>query len=339
LLIAGAMLFGGRLWGAEAGPDFAKLAPITPCPALVKVAQTNRIPLEKIDPPSEPGRLEAGDSFTALVTLCEKGGHRTQWLLYLEALAGQPKEAAEGKPPRKFVLYSGRGNKLEYTSTRAKVRLRTIGPFAAAGGSAGKLQDHSDSFALEKDFLALGLEQASAKIYQKEQTKAEGHFWFGSNLPNAAQVDEGKKLAEALKLTDADERALGALIPAMLSYFEVVEHTEGLEDILLRVVEKPSLWSVVRHMGVSVDLELDSKHFAPADLTSWGLPASQAAYYFPITLELNHRLALTVTFVVTNPRPPLLACGGVVGMLAERPGDKQTYLTMRVISARCAAGH
>ena len=53
-------------------------------------------------------------------------------------------------------------------------------------------------------------------------------------------------------------------------------------------------------------------------------------------LELNKQPALRVTFVVTSPKPPLLGCGGIVGMLAEKPGEKETYLTLRVISARRA---
>jgi len=40
--------------------------------------------------------------------------------------------------------------------------------------------------------------------------------------------------------------------------------------------------------------------------------------------------------VVTRPKPPFLACAGVVGLLAERPGDPETYLTLRVLSARAA---
>jgi hypothetical protein len=124
------------------------------------------------------------------------------------------------------------------------------------------------------------------------------------------------------------------MFPALFSYFGVIEHTEGLEDILLKVVEKPSVWSVVRHVGVSADLTLDTKQIAPAESKTWGIPGEPPAFYFPMSLRLNHRLALTVTFVVTQPRPPLLTCGGIIGMLAERPNEKETYLTLQIVSAR-----
>jgi xanthosine utilization system XapX-like protein len=53
-------------------------------------------------------------------------------------------------------------------------------------------------------------------------------------------------------------------------------------------------------------------------------------------LDLNRQPALNVTLVVTSPRPPFLACGGIVGMLAENPAEKEEYMTMRLISARRA---
>src|SRR2546422_9385059 len=57
-------------------------------------------------------------------------------------------------------------------------------------------------------------------------------------------------------------------------------------------------------------------------------------YHLPLVLKLNKDPALTLTFVVTSPNPPLLACAGVVGLLAEKPGQTQNYLTFRVLTAR-----
>jgi hypothetical protein len=51
-------------------------------------------------------------------------------------------------------------------------------------------------------------------------------------------------------------------------------------------------------------------------------------------LDLNNDEPFSVTLVVTAPRPPLLECGGVIGLLAEKSGDKDTYLTLRIVSAR-----
>ena len=54
-----------------------------------------------------------------------------------------------------------------------------------------------------------------------------------------------------------------------------------------------------------------------------------------MTLRLNQRRSLELTLVVTAPAPPLLSCGGVLGLLAENPDDKQVYLSLRIVSAQC----
>jgi hypothetical protein len=51
---------------------------------------------------------------------------------------------------------------------------------------------------------------------------------------------------------------------------------------------------------------------------------------------LNKQPALHFTLFVTAPQSPLLVCGGVVGLLAEKPGDPASYLTLQVLSARRA---
>ena len=58
------------------------------------------------------------------------------------------------------------------------------------------------------------------------------------------------------------------------------------------------------------------------------------AYYFPWLVRLNGEPALNITLIASSPRPPLLICGGVVGLLAEKIGDEETYMTLRVVSAQ-----
>jgi hypothetical protein len=159
--------------------------------------------------------------------------------------------------------------------------------------------------------------------------------WFDSKPPSAAESAKARSAAESMHLTMEEEHALGGMFPALFSYADIIENTEGLEHIMMKVVEKPSILSVVGHLGVSINFMFDTANFGPEDLVPLGWNGSQPAYHFPIRLEINNRLALRVTFVVTSPRPPLLTCGGIVSMLAENPSDKSTYLTWRIISARC----
>ena len=304
-------------------------------------AHARQIPLNGIEPPGEPGRLNPRDSCTGLVTLCEKNGRRTQWLFHLTVLPNSAPEAPR-HPSGPLILYSGRSNKLEYASAPASVRLRTLGPYAEAGAAHGRTRpkDESLTFSVNKGFLGIGLDLAAETICRAEQTdrdnNLDGAFWFSPAPPSSTVVEKARKAAESLKLSADEERALGGVLPALFSYGEIIEHTKGLQDIMMKVVEKPSIWSLVGHLGVTVNLVIDSKHFGPEDLAPWGWTDRPTAYRFPMFLELNGRLALTVTLVVTSPRPPLLPCGGIVGMLAEKPSEKATYLTWRIISARYA---
>jgi hypothetical protein len=58
----------------------------------------------------------------------------------------------------------------------------------------------------------------------------------------------------------------------------------------------------------------------------------------PTTLSIHDHEALALTMIVAPPRPPLLACGGIIGLLAENPEDAENYMTIRIISAHGGSG-
>jgi hypothetical protein len=142
------------------------------------------------------------------------------------------------------------------------------------------------------------------------------------------------ELAHAVHLTSDEERALSGMIPALLSCSDIARQTGGLNDVFLKIMNMPSVWSVLWNMGVQTSMEVQSDRVASADPAKWGLPPHTPVYYFPMLLDMNNDDAFNVILVVTTPRPPLLACGGVVGLLAEKTGDKETYLSLRIVSAR-----
>jgi len=317
----------------------AKFAAVQPCPALVKAARTNQIPLDQIETPTDGEAINPGDSLTALVTFCEKNGRRTQWLLYLEAVTPDAKEQS-AKPARPMVMYSSTGNKLKFVSSPASVTLRTLGPFAEpdAKRKPPKALDKSARFAMDRGFLSLGLDRAAAVVLRLNQVdpnhERKGSFAFNSKPFSETEITKNRKMADALQLTAEDERALAGSAPALMSYFAIVQETAGLDDILFKIVDLPSLWSMVRHGGVNANIRFDVKHIAMAPDALLTLPANPKLYQFPVALDLNNQPALNITLIATAPQPPLLTCGGIAGMLVERPDGKGTYLTLRVVSAR-----
>jgi hypothetical protein len=331
--------------GEEASELVARLAPLRPCAALAQSAQTNRIPLDGIDPPGKAGVLDPGDSVTALVTVCEKTGERTQWVIYLEGAAPRPDQppATNSRP---LVLYSSLGHKWEYPSSPAPVSLRILGPFADSTTKRKTAQPvvKSVRFSLDKGLLSLGLDRAcaamlrlNAAVPRLKETGKKGALWFRDRPVSETEARENRELANSFQLTADEERSLGGAFPALLSYFRIIQETPGLQALLVKIVEMPSVWSIARNLGIHPSFAFQPERLQRADAGAFELTLSTPVYHLPLLLRLNGQPALNLTFVVTDPHPPLLACGGILGLLAERPGQNETYLTLRIISARRAA--
>lgn len=335
LIIFLAILSIGRAFGAEDGSEIlSKLRPVVPCAAAMASAQSNKIPLSQIDASVDGDALSPGDSITGLVTLHEKGARQMQWLVYMEVVTASAKDDIE-KAPKPMVLYTTMGNKFEFRSAPTVVNVRTLGPFLESGDKRKlKAEDKNARFVLDKGFLSLGMERAAAAVLLFKDAKEHGNFGFAGKPFSDAEIAKGRRLAEVAHISNDDERALCGACPALLSYFNFAQHTPGLADIFFKVVDMPSVWSMVRHVGVSVNLKFQTQQFRQADAFAWEKSGHAPVYYFPMSLELNEQPALRLTLVVTSPKPPLLGCGGIVGMLAEKPGEKETYLTLRIVSAR-----
>jgi hypothetical protein len=319
---------------SEVTPSFvAKLVPEPPGPAVIAAARTNQIPLDAFTRPTTGTNLVAGDTITALVTMHDRKASRLQWLIYVQIVASTNLSPVKTNEP--LTLYSSRGTRFQFASSPVSASLRTLGAFpdTPGGRKAPKLKDHQEAFSLDESFLALGLDRAAAAMVRLRSTKLKGNLSFGSEAPPADKAAENRRLADAVGLTPAEERSLAGALPALISFFELVQHTEGLEEILYKIVDLPPLWSIVWHVGVRADIRFVSEEINPARIADWGLPGGPEAFYFPVALRLNNHPALKVTLVVTRPVPPLLACGGVLGFVAERPNDPDVYLTLRVISA------
>jgi hypothetical protein len=232
-----------------------------------------------------------------------------------------------------MVIYNTLGHKLEFLSAPAFVALRTIGPFVE-GESRKQPRDTITRFVLDQGYLGLGLEQAAAAILRMYRSGVKGTFMSGTEPFGDEVIGQCRKADESWHVDPAEERALAGSFPALLSAQEAPE----LVDILTKALDRPSLWSLLWHVGISsTEFRWDSARLAPADPLAWQVSGQPAAYYCPMTLFLNHHPSLDLTMVVMAPRPPFLSCGGVLGVLAEKPGDKQIYLTLRVVSARLAA--
>lgn len=308
-----------------------KLRPAPTCTALAHAAETNHIPMTEVDPSSNAKTLHPGDSATILGTLILKKNH-AQWLLYIEAVEPDPKKPTKPEKPMVVNLF---GAPISFESKPVPAKLRMVGPFPMNGSSKQlKPEVRNERLSLNESFLGLGLEQAAEVVYERNRTTYSAPNSSPKNSPEAAgKTSNSSNTNASPKLTPEQKRSLSGAVPALMSYFEIVQHTEGLEDLLLKLVKLPSVWSIVRHVGVTADFGFGKEAY-PANPTDWNLPPSVPVYYLPCLFRLNGQPALKVTLVVTVPDPPLLISGGIIGLLAERPGDDDMYMTLRIISSR-----
>ncbi len=336
LLVSLALLTGVQwdLCAQEHVPPFvSRLKAIPPLPALVATANANRIPLEQMDPLVETNGISPGDSFTALVALFSNRPEM-QWLLFLQAV--QPPLKDQPENPRTMVIYNTLGHKMEFLSTPAFVQLRTIGPFVA-GETGRKPRDKTTRFVLDQGFLGLELDQAAAALLRMRRSQVKGPFASGTDPFDEATIKRCRDANETWHVSADEERALAGSFPALLSYFKTVQQAPELVEILAKALDRPSVWSLLWHGGISsTEFRWETEHLAPANAGEWGVSGEPAAYYCPMRLWLNHHHSLDLTLVVTTPHSPLLSCAGVLGVLAEKPGDMKIYLSLRMLSARRA---
>ncbi len=257
--------------------------------------------------------------------------------LWLDVSAQEAPPGLKENSPGSIAIYNTLGHKLEFPSAPAFVALRTIGPFVA-GETRKKPRDETTRFVLDQDYLGLGLEQAAAAILRMHRSGVKGPCMSGTDPFGEDVIGKCRKADETWHINPAEERALAGSLPALLSYFKTAQEAPELLDILAKTLDRPSIWSLLWHGGISsTEFRWDATRIAPADASAWQVSGHPAAYYCPMTLLLNHHPSLDLTLVVTAPQPPLLSCGGVLGVLAEKPGDKQIYLTLRIVSARLSA--
>lgn len=234
-----------------------------------------------------------------------------------------------------MTIYNTFGHKFEFPSAPAPVSLRTVGPFVNAAWKERTpvVYDDTAKFDLDEGYLGLGLDHAAAAVVRTLNKK--GRFSSGTVPFSPEDVAKSKALEAEMNLSVEEERALGGSYPALLSYFNVVQHTARLAEIVQDVIDRPSAFSLVVNLGIrSVDFNGHGASVCAHPAAEWGSGEALSIYEMPMTLMLNHHPSLNITMIVTTPRPPFLASAGILGLLGEYPGKSEPNLVIRVVSAR-----
>ncbi|MEM7199181.1 MAG: hypothetical protein AAF628_02880 [Planctomycetota bacterium] len=151
---------------------------------------------------------------------------------------------------------------------------------------------------------------------------------LSSGLYRAAEVlsvgpDGGVPADEAVQI-------LSDGVSSMIAVLSIVRHNEDLAPLLWRVVERPSVWSVVTNLGVRTDITLSRS--VPWDGASMGWHGQ--GLRTPLAVRFNGRPALDCSIATVPPNAPVHVCAGILSLVASRPGDSGITLKMTAVSAR-----
>jgi hypothetical protein len=160
-------------------------------------------------------------------------------------------------------------------------------------------------------------------------------YFAGSNPPSPQAIEKGRLFSDAIHLTMEEEHEAFAVYFSLTTFFGAAMEITACREILEEVVDKPSVWSVVRHLGVRTDF-----HYFWADARTVedgrsGVP--NPAYFLPVQVFLNGKCGVKATLAVTAPRPPLTTCAGILAICAEHPVMPDRRLYIRVLATSHAA--
>ena len=213
------------------------------------------------------------------------------------------------------------GEKLWFSNAhRVALDIQTTGPFSSSHPGNAPATKPARTM-ISPDLLGLGLDQSCRASIK----------WFRNSTGVAPKEKPPAPSPE-------EQRALVGFFPALMAFFEAVEKTPGLRDILWDIVEKPSVWSILRRGG-RVDTGIDFKETPSLIEARAEKPATAGdVFRMPLKLALNDQPALRCALIVTAPRPPLLTCAGIIGIDADPPEGSAKHLTIRLVASRRTEG-
>jgi hypothetical protein len=312
------------------------LADVTPLPALVEFAAAHHIPLVGVALAEEGAKPQKGDGVTLLITLFDGSAER-QWLACLEA-DDLTTDERQMKPLPEGVMYSGTGKTWRYPISRTALNVAFIGPFwPAATGHPDPVEKHQRVLT-SPEYLNYGLDQyCRTEMRYRQGVKDAGikNAWivYQTNPLSAETVKMGQRVAAQIIFTPEEDRIrTGGCFP-LVSFIEVATKVPAFEDVLTHILDMPSIWSIVRHLGISNNW--DYRDFVRVSDT--GMGSGSPIYRFGLRVNMNERFSIKSALAVTAPQPPLQVCAGILGVYAERPSDANQRLFIRLVSAHRAA--
>ena len=196
-------------------------------------------------------KSQAGDQVTALVSLGSFSGKKlpTQWIIRLR-LAPASDQAKPATSIR--TQYLNTGDSFTFQSEVSTMELETLGPIPRHAKPELALEIKHRQLSVNSGFLGLDLSRAAeviSKVARPPGQVAAGKYHLNTRTHpfSPEETEAGRKNLAALALTPDELRSFAGSVPALYQFLDIVRNTPELQDILLQVLDKPSLIDVFRH--------------------------------------------------------------------------------------------
>jgi hypothetical protein len=328
-LVLGGMSLSRAL--AETAPPRDPFAEIAAVPAAVEFARMKGIPLSTI----RPARGQSGDFVVLLLALYD-GTSSLQWLARISIDDLTSDERKRGRPEDE-IRHTTSGSELRFSRNPVALQIYFAGPFDPAlsrlasrtvSERTGRVIVDGDD--LRRGFVAFSQTALSLKERIHRAGLKGGSFWISAHRFPERTVAEGRRQAAAIAMTEDDERRVCEVLLSLTAFYEAGTTVPAFAEVLERVVEKPSLWSIAGHLGLraTITYPWDGEGLIARDASA-GPPA---LFQIPVELNFNGKPALRAWLAVGVPRPPLHVSAGVLGVYAEHPSDPQKRLYIRTVA-------
>jgi hypothetical protein len=314
---------------ARADQPRASFAP--PFPATAAAAQARGIALEGFDPVREDLQLRPGDTVTALFTLRE-GDRRQQWLAEIKIVPLTPSEKSAA--PREQTIYTQTGREFRLSSPPAAFGLRMFGPFRETDAPDARVREKTARFLVQQDYLSFGWDRMAELALRLREIGQEIKLGISTGKFSEEQIGWGKSWAAEARFTPEDETVCAKQGFAQVEFLMLADRTPGFRDIAKASVDMPSILSGLLTRNFGIWFSYDWKSVARHDAAQFGLSWDEPFYSLPFSLTMFGKHVANGTWLTTAPKPPLLTCGGVVGLAISPPNRADKQLEFRVIAAR-----
>lgn len=120
---------------------------------------------------------------------------------------------------------------------------------------------------------------------------------------------------------------------ALRELFGIIRESPILAAVMYEVIDPPSLWSILTHLGVKLRTQVHFDEARPAEPFALG-ELEVPAWSLPHEVAVNDQPALRSILQVADPVSPLALCAGIVSFTSVHPTDPSRVLKVRLLAAR-----